>query len=110
MRVPRGRYDLYVELDPTAFPSLLAMENELQAAVMAPTELLAEQHHAAAERIAGADLIANMLPGGARGLRLQDALRLREMQQQPCCNLSEDLSQVSHAFFSHLTFHQTYMP
>src|SRR5262245_12230364 len=31
----------------------------------------AQQHHAAAERVAGADLVAGMLPGGARRLRLE---------------------------------------
>jgi ATP-dependent DNA helicase RecG len=46
------------------FAMLLAAENDCQAAIMAPTELLAEQHHAAIARLlAPLDLVPELLVG-----------------------------------------------
>ncbi len=53
------------------FAMLLAAENDYQAAIMAPTELLAEQHHATLTRLLAPleiqpDLLSGRLAGGAK--------------------------------------------
>ena len=53
------------------FAMLLAAENDYQAAIMAPTELLAEQHHATLTRLLAPlsiqpDLLSGRLAGSAK--------------------------------------------
>ena len=57
------------------FAALLAMENGFQAAVMAPTELLAEQHFASISRfLAGSDVRVELLTGSLGAAARREAL------------------------------------
>ncbi|HZF07359.1 MAG TPA: ATP-dependent DNA helicase RecG [Thermoanaerobaculia bacterium] len=59
----------------------IALENGYQGAFMAPTELLAEQHHASLVRLLGSRYRVGLLVGGARDLaRSRQALAAGEIQ------------------------------
>ena len=62
---------------------LRAVENGAQAALMAPTETLAEQHHRTLDRLLGGSLPVELLTGSTRAARRRDLLgRLADGQLQ----------------------------